>query len=144
MQSVKSSACCLLHAGFFLRLFFDPEDGGDMSFETSWLYNPLNLGRFFSFLTLYTVGRTPWMRDQPVAMSLSTHRTTQTQNKHKQTSMPLVGFEPRIPVFKRAETVHALECAATMIGSETSFNFKNTTRWCRRYNSSSKAVPLIN
>jgi hypothetical protein len=22
--------CCLLHAGFFLGLFVDPEDGGDM------------------------------------------------------------------------------------------------------------------
>jgi hypothetical protein len=23
-------ACCLIHAGFLLVLFFDPEDGGDM------------------------------------------------------------------------------------------------------------------
>jgi hypothetical protein len=23
-------ACCLLHAGFLLGLFFDPEEGGDM------------------------------------------------------------------------------------------------------------------
>jgi hypothetical protein len=29
-----------------------------------WLYNPLlDLGRFFSFLILYTVGRTPWAGD---------------------------------------------------------------------------------
>jgi hypothetical protein len=27
-----------------------------------------------------------------------------------------VGFEPTIPVFERAETVHSLECAATVIG----------------------------
>jgi hypothetical protein len=27
--------------------------------------------------------------------------------------MPQVGFEPRIPVFERARTVHALESAAT-------------------------------
>jgi hypothetical protein len=26
----------------------------------------LDLGRFFSFLMLYTVGRTPWTGDQPV------------------------------------------------------------------------------
>jgi hypothetical protein len=38
----------------------------------------LDLGRFFSFLILYTVGRTPWTGDQPVARPLSTHRTTET------------------------------------------------------------------
>jgi hypothetical protein len=27
-----------------------------------------------------------------------------------------VGFEPRIPVFERAKTVHALDRAATVIG----------------------------
>jgi hypothetical protein len=39
------------------------------------------LAAIFSFLTLYTVGRTPWTGDQPVARLLPTHRTTQTQNK---------------------------------------------------------------
>jgi hypothetical protein len=39
---------------------------------------------------------------------------TQTQNK--QTSMPQVGFEPTIPVFERAKTVHVLDRAATVIG----------------------------
>jgi hypothetical protein len=28
-----------------------------------------------------------------------------------------VGFEPRIPVSKRVKTVHALDCAATVIGA---------------------------
>jgi hypothetical protein len=28
-----------------------------------WLYSPLHLGHFFSFLILYTVGRTPWTGD---------------------------------------------------------------------------------
>jgi hypothetical protein len=45
-----------------------------------WLYNPLDLGRFSSFL-IYRVGGTPWTGDQPVARPLPTHRTTQTQNK---------------------------------------------------------------
>jgi hypothetical protein len=31
--------------------------------------------------------------------------------------MPLVGFEPTVPVFERAKTVHALDRAATVIGS---------------------------
>jgi hypothetical protein len=47
----------------------------------------LDLGRFFSFLNLYS------------RISL---RTTQTQNKLTQTSMPRMGFEPTIPAFERA------------------------------------------
>jgi hypothetical protein len=31
--------------------------------------------------------------------------------------MPLAGFEPTIPVFKRAKTFHALDGAATVTGS---------------------------
>jgi shikimate 5-dehydrogenase len=31
--------------------------------------------------------------------------------------MPLVGFEPTIPVFKRAKTFHALDRAATVTGA---------------------------
>jgi hypothetical protein len=61
----------------------------------------LGLGRFFSFLILYTVSRTPWKEDQPVARSLPVDRKTHTQNKRTQTSMPRVGFEPTIPVLKR-------------------------------------------
>jgi hypothetical protein len=45
-----------------------------------WLYSPLDLGRFFSSLILYTIGRTPWTGDQVVARPLPTQRTTQTQN----------------------------------------------------------------
>jgi hypothetical protein len=56
------------------------------------------------------------MGDQPVPRLLPTRRTTQTQNKLTQTSMPRVGFEPAIPVFERAKTVHALDRAATVIG----------------------------
>jgi hypothetical protein len=34
-----------------------------------WLYRPLlDLGRFFSLLTFYIVGKTLWMGDQPVVM----------------------------------------------------------------------------
>jgi hypothetical protein len=71
----------------------------------------------FQFLNLYTVGRTHWKGNQPVARPRSAHRTTKTQNKRIQTSMPLVRFEPTIPVFKRTQTVHALDGAATAIGS---------------------------
>jgi hypothetical protein len=34
----------------------------------------VDLGHFFSFLILYTVGRTPWTGDQPVARPLPAHR----------------------------------------------------------------------
>jgi hypothetical protein len=56
------------------------------------------------------------MSYQSFARLLPTHRTTQTQNKCTETYMPWVGFEPTIPVFERAKTVHALDCAATVTG----------------------------
>jgi hypothetical protein len=82
----------------------------------------LDLDRLFSFLTLYTVGRTPWTVDQLVAKPLPTHRTTQTQNKHTHTSMPWSGFEFTIPAFERANTVHALDLAATVIGFSADYS----------------------
>jgi hypothetical protein len=47
------------------------------------------------------------------------------QNKRTQTSMPLVGFEPTIPVFERAKTVHALDRATTVIGVVCKYKNKN-------------------
>jgi hypothetical protein len=72
----------------------------------------LVLRRFFSFLILYTVGATPSTVDQPFTRPQPAHRTTQTQNKRIQTSMPRVGFEPTIPAFERTKTVHTLDSAA--------------------------------
>jgi hypothetical protein len=48
-----------------------------------------------------------------------------TQNKRRQTSMPQVGFEPTIPVFKRVKTVHALDHTAAVIGSYHIYNYKS-------------------
>jgi hypothetical protein len=82
-----------------------------------WLYSPLlDLGKFLSFLIFYTDGRTPWTGDQPVARSLPAHRTTQTQTKRIHTCMPQMGFNPTIPVFEWAKTVHVLDRAASVIG----------------------------
>jgi hypothetical protein len=61
-------------------------------------------GRFFSFVILYTFGRTSWTGNQPVTRPLPTHRTTQTQNTRTQISMPQVGFELTILVLERAKT----------------------------------------
>jgi hypothetical protein len=57
------------------------------------------------------------MGGQPVTRPRPTHRTAQTQNKRIQTSMHRVGFEPTIPVFEWAKMVHALDSAATVIGT---------------------------
>jgi hypothetical protein len=79
-----------------------------------WLYSPrLGLDRFLWVLILYTVGRTPWKRNQTVARSLPIHRATQTRNKYLQTYMLRVGFEHTTSVFERAKTAHALDYAAT-------------------------------
>jgi hypothetical protein len=87
-----------------------------------WLYSPDGPLPLFQFLNLYIVGRTPWTGDQAVARPLPTHRTTQTRNKCTQTSMSWVGFEPTIPVFQRAKTVHALDRAVTVIGYQKPFS----------------------
>jgi hypothetical protein len=74
---------------------------------------------FITFLILYSVGWTAWTGDQPVARHLPTHRTTQAQNKRTQTSMPLVEFEPTIPVFERAKTVYILGSVILFCPSST-------------------------
>jgi hypothetical protein len=79
----------------------------------------LGPGGFFSFVILYTVGRTPWTGDQPVARPLPKHRTTQTQNKRTQTTIPRMGFEPTTIEFEQAKTGHTLDRAATVIGCLT-------------------------
>jgi hypothetical protein len=48
----------------------------------------LELGQFFRLLILYTLYRTRWTEDEPVAKSLPTHRKIETQNKYTQTLMP--------------------------------------------------------
>jgi hypothetical protein len=78
------------------------------------LYRPLDLGRLFSFLILYTVGRTPRTGDQPIPRPIPRHRTTQTQNRGTKTSMRRVGFEPTTPVFERVKAIHALDRAAAV------------------------------
>jgi hypothetical protein len=79
-----------------------------------WLYSSL-LGRFFSFLILYTFGRTPWTGDQPVSSPLHcTQDSTNRINAHRHQcfkwdsnpwSQCLSGL-----------TFHALDNTATMIG----------------------------
>jgi hypothetical protein len=82
---------------------------------TPTLEHRASVKRFVSlhFLNSKTLGRTPWTGDQSVARPLPKQDNTNAE----QTSMPLVGFEPTIPVFERAKTVHTLDRVATVIGS---------------------------
>jgi hypothetical protein len=70
---------------------------------------------FFSFV-MYT--QTLELLGRGISPSQGRHLHTEQhkQNKRIQTSMPGVGFEPTIPVFERAKTVHTLDHAATVIG----------------------------
>jgi hypothetical protein len=84
-----------------------------------WLYSSCGPWPLLQFLNLYTVGRTPWTGEgQPVARPLPIYRTTLTQNKRTQISMPRVGFEATIAMFERANTVHYLDSAATVIACD--------------------------
>jgi hypothetical protein len=79
----------------------------------------VDLLRFFSFL-VYT--QSVGLLGRGIS---TTHRTTQTQNKRTQTSMPRVEFESTIPVFERAKTVDALVSAATVIGRDWKYRHSN-------------------
>jgi hypothetical protein len=75
----------------------------------------VDFGRFFSFLMyIQTIG----LIGRGISPSKDRYIYTEKhkQNKRTQTSMPRVGFEPTIPVFKRAKTIQTLERAATVIG----------------------------
>jgi hypothetical protein len=108
-----------------------------MSSISLWLCSPSGPRPIFQFLNLYTVGRTPWMGDKPVARPLPTHRTTQTQKKRTHTCMPRVGFESTILVFERAKTVHALDWAASVIGTKC-LRPLNHRHWDRGFESYSR------
>jgi hypothetical protein len=71
-----------------------------------WLYSPCGPWPLFQFLNLYTVGRTPWRRDQPVARPLPAYRI----NTHRH---PCLKWDST-PAFERAKTVHAIDRAATV------------------------------
>jgi hypothetical protein len=47
-----------------------------------WFHSPSDLRRFFNFLILHIIGRTPWTGDQPVARPLPTHMFHITTDEH--------------------------------------------------------------
>jgi hypothetical protein len=68
-----------------------------------WLYISCGPWPFFQFLNLYTVVRTPWMEDHPVARPLPTHRITQTQNKRTHICCALSGIRIHDPKVQAIE-----------------------------------------
>jgi hypothetical protein len=86
-------------------------------FSLSMALQPLGPWPLFLFLKPYTQSVGLLGRGISSSQGHCLHRTTQTQNKRTQISMPRVGFEPTIPVFERAKTVHALDRAVIVLGS---------------------------
>jgi hypothetical protein len=76
-----------------------------------WLYSPLELDRFFSSLIYaQSVG----FLGRGISPLLGRYLHTEQTDTDIHASS---GFEPTIPAFQRAKTIHALDCAATVIGS---------------------------
>jgi hypothetical protein len=81
------------------------------------LYSPLLDRGSFSVSWSFTRSVGPLGRGISPSQSRCLHKQdNKTKNKCKLTSMLQVGFEPTIPVSERTKTVHALNCAATLIG----------------------------
>jgi hypothetical protein len=103
LRPISEAPCCVLL----------PHTNNNL-YEKKLLYSVVSLHPFigprplFQFLNIYTVVRLIYKGYHPVPRPLPTHRTTQTQNKRTQTSVPWVGFAPTISVFEREKTFHAL------------------------------------
>jgi hypothetical protein len=69
-----------------------------------WLCRPFGPWPLFSFFIFYTVGRTPWTGDQPVARQLPAHGTPQSQNKMHMDILAASGIRTHDP------TVWASSC----------------------------------
>jgi hypothetical protein len=91
---------------FLLLIFLFPVDFNEpvsffsLSLQPSWA-----LASAFSFMIIFTDGRTPWTSHQLVARPLPKHRTTQTQNKHLHTPNihALCSIRTHDPSFQRSE-----------------------------------------
>jgi hypothetical protein len=90
---------------FFLLLFFFFLYGASAHIGPRPLYEVRNLIDNWSL--------DEWSARRKAATYTGQHK----HNKRRQTSMPLAGFQPTTPVFKRAKTFHTLDRAATVTGA---------------------------
>jgi hypothetical protein len=81
-----------------------------------WFYSPCGASPFFFSFLIYTQSVGLLGPGISPSQGRCLHAEQHKQNKRTQTSMSQVGFEPTIPVFEWAKTVHALDRAATVIG----------------------------
>jgi hypothetical protein len=109
-----STASSVLTSGTVTRVYNRQRPHGQ-TVPTPTLYGSIVLsldrGRFFTFLSLYTVGRTAWTSDQTVARPLPIHRTTQHRiNAHRHALSEIRTHDPSV------RTSEDNSCAATVIG----------------------------
>jgi hypothetical protein len=78
----------------------------------------------FQFLDLFTQKIGLLGRGISPSQGRYLHTEQHKQNKRTQTCMSQVGFEPTIPVFENAKTVHTSDRAATLIGKNWSTYLK--------------------
>jgi hypothetical protein len=97
----------------------------NLSIYLSMTLQPLwTLAAFFSFLIhIESVGFL--VRGSARRKAAIYTQNIMTQNNCRQTSVPRVRFEPTIRAFERAKKVHALDRAATVIGSLSCNNLNN-------------------
>jgi hypothetical protein len=109
---------------FFLYSYF--------SQSTQTFVLPMCVSLSFLLLPLWSIGH-PWIAlfhfsflilkqsvgllGRGISPSQGRYLHRATQNKRRQTSMPWLVYEPTIPVFERTKTLHALDCAVTVIGN---------------------------
>jgi hypothetical protein len=88
------------------------------SFIHQWPYSPLlGPGLFFSFIIFFTQSVVLLGRGISPSQGGYLHTGEHKHRTNAETSMPWVGFEPTIPAFERAKTVHASDRAATVTGA---------------------------
>jgi hypothetical protein len=96
--STYLSICLSIYLSIYLSMALQPFVGPWPFFSVSWSFTQ-------------SVG----LLGRGISPSQDRYWTERTRNKRTQTFMPQMGFEPMIPVFQRTKTVHALDCAATVI-----------------------------
>jgi hypothetical protein len=113
LLSIYLSVCLSVSLSIYLSIYLSIHLPICLSVYLSMALQPfVEPSPFISFLILYTVGRTPWTEDQPVArLYTEQHKKNKLTDIHASSGIWTHG--PSV----RAKTVHALHCAVTVIGT---------------------------